>query len=148
MDVIIKIYLGLTFFTLSVIDFKTMRLPNQFTYPLIMTGVIHGCSLGEWRTTGLGLALGVIPFAIIRYLGNHFFKQESLGLGDIKLMAGIGAWFGPIIVGWTLYVGILVAAIPALFIKLFVVDSEKTHLPLGPFLIAGCLIKLSWEALK
>ena len=73
----------------------------------------------------------------IKILGNSMFGTESLGDGDIKLMAVIG-----FAIGWLdSFVTLVFAAVLALVFSIFFLIKHKDHLiPFGPFLIMGALI--------
>ena len=75
----------------AVIDWRERRIPNWLTFSLIVSGMVQsftpfalvspgGSLLGFFTGLGLGLALYLIG---------------AVGGGDLKLLAGIGAWFGP-----------------------------------------------------
>lgn len=71
-------------------DLWTWRVHNLLTIPLLLTGVIyHGVVDGG---VGLGSSLFGVLFAfgalILPYLAG------GMGAGDVKLLAGIGAWVG------------------------------------------------------
>lgn len=75
----------------AVIDGAQLRVPNWLTYHFILLGLVVSALLGGttgllWALagTGLGLALLMPLYAI-----------GGMGAGDVKLLAGIGAWFGP-----------------------------------------------------
>lgn len=85
---------------------------------------------------------GVISFVVmllIKLLGDKMFKKESMGGGDIKLMAIIG-----LILGWELsLVNIFVAAVIALPICFIILYKNADHvIPFGPFLALGSMILL------
>jgi prepilin peptidase CpaA len=72
-------------------DLRTRRIRNWLTFSLIFTGILqsfighNGISPG---TAGLGLLVGfALPLAL--------FALGALGGGDVKLLAGVGAWLGP-----------------------------------------------------
>ncbi len=78
----------------AVVDFRSRRIPNWMTLGLILTGFIQSITDGQLVTPGqsiLGLAVG---FSLLFVL----FALGAVGAGDVKLMAGIGAWLGPILV--------------------------------------------------
>jgi len=74
---------------------------------------------------------------LIKLLGDHLFKRESMGGGDIKLMFLLGYVLG--------YPGALIAIVLGSFIGLpisyFILKTNKSHeIPFGPLLGAGALL--------
>ena len=75
----------------SWIDYKQKRVPNWLNLTLIIAGfVIQGCYFG-WSglTTGMWGLLAGFGLLIVPWM------MHGMGAGDVKLMAAIGAWFGP-----------------------------------------------------
>lgn len=71
-------------------------------------------------------------------------KKEALGGGDVKLMAMIGTFLGPLGVLITTFVGALLGAlIGTLWLKLSG-KGRETPIPFGPFLVVGAYIALFW----
>jgi prepilin peptidase CpaA len=69
------------------------RLHNALTIPLLFTGLLyHAIARGMTGFAGsiLGVLVGAVPLLIP-------YARGGMGAGDIKLMAGVGAWLGP----WT-----------------------------------------------
>jgi prepilin peptidase CpaA len=76
------------------VDWRSRRIPNWMTLGLILTGLFQSLTDGQLVTPGqsmLGLAAG---FSLLFVL----FALGAVGAGDVKLMAGIGAWLGPVLV--------------------------------------------------
>ena len=74
----------------------------------------------------------------------YFYKvirnKEGMGLGDAKLLAVIGFWFGWISIPFVIFISSVVALItvtPSLINKSKKLTSE---IPFGPFIIIGCIV--------
>ena len=84
---------------LSIIDLKVGLLPNVYNAGLALCGIIfHGLtrfSLIGIEDVLLGALAGGGLLYFIRFVGNHLYKQDTLGLGDVKLLAAAGIWLGP-----------------------------------------------------
>ena len=66
-------------------------------------------------------------------------NREGMGLGDAKLLAVIGFWFGWISIPFVIFISSVVALItvtPSLIKKSKKLTSE---IPFGPFIIIGCI---------
>lgn len=77
-----------TLIVAAVIDGLQLKVPNWITYPLVMSGwVVGGLMFG---VTGLGWSLlgTIIGLALLMPL----YAIGGMGAGDVKLLAGIGAW--------------------------------------------------------
>src|SRR5690348_5183239 len=73
------------------IDIRTRRIPNWLSLPFLLSGLLLRAITGGGREllVGLeGLGLAVALFGWI-------WALRGMGLGDIKLAAGAGAWIGP-----------------------------------------------------
>lgn len=72
-------------------DLRSRRIPNWLTFSLVLSGIAQSIAFGAIVSPAgslLGLAVGfAIPFVL--------FAMGALGGGDVKLLAGVGAWFGP-----------------------------------------------------
>ena len=73
----------------------------------------------------------------VKILGNSMFETESMGDGDIKLMAVIGLALGII----NSFIGLFFAAVLGLIFSLIVMSKNKEHIiPFGPFIVMGALL--------
>lgn len=85
---------------LAFIDVTTWLLPNAITWPLIAFGVVMGAlgttPAGSFRSAVYGSGLGFAAFASLHLLGEKMLHREALGLGDVWLLSGVGAWLGPL----------------------------------------------------
>ena len=90
---------------------------------------------------------GFFGYAVI-WLIIFFYKKvrnkEGMGLGDAKLMAVVGFWFGWASIPFTIFISSFVAlvfAIPSLLKKN---KNMTTQIPFGPYIIIGCIIYVSF----
>ena len=125
----------------SGIDLRTRRIPNWLSVPFLFSGMIVPAIAGGWaglRTSSAGFGLAVLLFALPCFL-------RGMGLGDLKLAAGVGAWIGPgqfwlaFIV--TAIVGGLLAVIYTLRHRLLSRGSDPVPLsiPYAPAIAIGTL---------
>jgi leader peptidase (prepilin peptidase)/N-methyltransferase len=121
----------------TVTDLERRIVPNRVIVPALVVALvvqtIRDPSL-EWILSALA-AGGFFFVAALIY-------PAGLGMGDVKLMAFLGAWLG-VPVAVAAFAGALLAMIPALVI-LAVRGSagRKVGIPFAPFLAAGGVVAL------
>ena len=86
---------------------------------------------------------GLFGYSII-WLIIFFYKKvrnkEGMGLGDAKLLAALGFWFGWVCIPFTIFFSSVIALIvvtPSLIKKK---KDMTTQIPFGPYIIIGCVI--------
>lgn len=149
---IITFVLGLLFLSiLFVIDLKHYLLPNIWVLLFAITGLGHHFLI-DWQTlswieslTG-GLFAGGFLLTI-RYFANRYYQDETLGLGDVKLMMAGGLWLGPKTILIAISIGALLGALIGLSLILLhrhqtqeKTSFTKTTFPAGPGFILGLII--------
>ncbi len=76
------------------IDGKELRVPNKITYPMIFAGWIYSMIAyqvsGDGWYVGLGWSLAGTAVGLATLLPAY--SIGGMGAGDVKMMAGIGAW--------------------------------------------------------
>jgi prepilin peptidase CpaA len=75
----------------AVSDWTCRRIPNWITFSLALTGLAHGLAgtaAVDFRAAVLGLLVGFC-------LTFVYFALGAMCAGDVKLLAGVGAWLGP-----------------------------------------------------
>lgn len=134
---------------LSVIDLKTMLLPDRLTIPLLMVMVLYRLFIGTqpWWWYIIGGALGAGSLLLLAWLSPVLFGKEGMGLGDVKLMAGIGVAVGPYGSVLTLFFASLFGIVFGLCYRRLVQrrwpdepDEVNGEFPFGPSLAVGGLV--------
>ncbi len=146
---------------LTLIDLDHMRLPNSIVAALAVLGVV-GVLVAQFSResavpffSGTGIlgspagyaAMGVFigggvsaamagTYALIR-------KTAGLGMGDIKLLAVLGLYFGPYVLMVLMFGSIFGALVGVVSMRLSK-DGGPAKIPLGPFLTAGAVVVALW----
>jgi leader peptidase (prepilin peptidase)/N-methyltransferase len=126
-------------------DLDQRLLPNELTLPVIPVALLFALSGrnplvgGEWV---LAVAAAVLIPAIL-YLPSIPFGAGAFGLGDVKLLVGVGLMVGGERAIGGVLVGLLVAGVVLAALLVTRRISRRSYVPFGPFLIFGAL----WAAL-
>jgi leader peptidase (prepilin peptidase)/N-methyltransferase len=140
------IYVGVVVVLLIVLfatDLDQRLLPDVITLPLVayaLVGFMAG--IGPFVKTpqdllwaavaGLVLPAGLLIVSIP-------FGAGAIGMGDLKLLLGVGLIVGALRIVTTVIVGAVAAAVAILILLAARRISLKSYVPYGPFLIAGAL---------
>jgi leader peptidase (prepilin peptidase)/N-methyltransferase len=135
---------GAWFVTLVVglaIDLDQRLLPDVLTLPVVPLAAVYAVS-GQNPLVGGALLAAVVAAVLIPavlYLPSIPFGAGAFGLGDVKLLAGMGLMLGgERALGATL-VGLLVAGAVLLGLLATRRIGRRSYVPFGPFLILGAL---------
>ncbi len=105
------------------IDGKELRVPNWITFPMVISGLIYTTVVGGWG--GLGFGLWGMTVGLLTLL--PLYAVGGMGAGDVKLMAGIGAWLGATVTWYAFCVSVVVGAIMAVIMVLWRGSWEKHY---------------------
>jgi leader peptidase (prepilin peptidase)/N-methyltransferase len=116
-------------------DLDTQRLPNVITIP----GIVLGLAFGIVTPPGLleslaGAALGGAVLLGIRWGWKRATGVDGMGLGDVKMLAMIGAFLGWRQVWLVLFLASLAGAVVGLALTISRARSMQSRLPFGTFL--------------
>ena len=133
----------------SVIDLDFQIIPDEISLGGLVVGLglsflvpaLHATA-SPWVSLGRSL-VGMLVGGGVLYgtgiLGDILFRKESMGGGDIKLLAMAGSILGWKLVIFTFFIAPMLALIPGLVV-LFV---KRSHvIPYGPFLSLGLVLAL------
>lgn len=121
-------------------DYQTMIIPDSVLIVFSLMIIIIKYFMVGFEGVGIALLHGVVAFIfmlLLKLFGDFLFKRESMGGGDIKLLAVYGLMFGfPMAI-----VSVFIAAIIGLPISLVVVKKNSNpEIPFGPFLAVAAII--------
>jgi len=72
-------------------DLSSHRIPNTLTFSMILVALVLHTWFGHWE--GLAFALSGLIAGLLCFLPFHLFG--TMGAGDVKLLAAVGAIIGP-----------------------------------------------------
>ena len=126
---------------LAMIDLRSRILPNALTLPGLWLGLLIQLH-PDWATVGANQAIlgAVVGYLVPWALGVVFAmagRGGSIGGGDLKLMAMIGAWLGPVPALLALFVASLGSSAfygAGLVLR---IGRRRRQFPFGPWLAAA-----------
>ncbi len=123
------------------IDFDHQILPNAITIPGTVLGLVYAWFRSD--ITFKGCLLGAVLGGGLLYLVSEVYlrlrKHEGMGMGDVKMMAMIGAFVGWKGVLLTLFLGSLSGTLVGILLLALRGGDWKTKLPFGTFLGMGAI---------
>lgn len=127
----------------SVIDLRLMIIPDKLSLPMIFLGLVAASVHPE--LTLLSSLGGILAGGGVLYLLAWLYwlvrKDVGMGMGDVKLLAALGAWLGYQGILPTMFFGSIIGAVFGLTAMLISGKLNlKSALPFGPFLGLGALI--------
>ena len=156
----LSIYLVFTssLIVMSFIDFEHRIIPDVLDCP----GIVLGLALSilhpamhirpqPWDTLFAspviasvadslsGIILGGGLLFMLGILGQAIFKKEAMGLGDVKLLAMIGAFLGWQMVLLTIVISAFVGSVVGIIVKL---RTGGSYIPYGPYLAMGAIVTI------
>lgn len=132
--------------TLAVIDQRVNYLPDQLTLPMMWVGLLFQLNPAT-KTVGienavLGVVFGYLILWVVAYLFLKLRGMEGVGYGDMKLMAVVGAWLGPLSIPLVLFF----ASLLGIAWQLVAIVRKKMHrqdqFAFGPWIVVCSLLYL------
>ena len=138
--------LAFTFIIIYFIDLKHFIIPNILTFPLMVLGFAKSFdpNLNSLFPNYINSLIGgIFGYGIIWSI-IFFYKQiknkEGMGLGDAKLLAVIGFWFGWMAIPFVIFSSSIIAltlVVPSLLNK---TRKFSSQIPFGPYIVVGCIL--------
>ncbi|MDD5482783.1 MAG: prepilin peptidase [Kiritimatiellae bacterium] len=132
------------------IDFDYMIIPDQITIGGIFAGLLisivfpqlHGVNTHaeSFRTAFVGMLIGGMSLWLVGELGRLAFRKEAMGMGDVKLLAALGAFLGWQAVVFTIMIASLAGALAGLAMVLCGRKGMGSKIPFGPYLALAAIV--------
>ena len=110
-----------TLIVAAVIDGLKLKVPNWITFPMILSGWVYSTVAFGWE----GLAASLLGTAVGLGLLLPAYAIGGMGAGDVKLLAGVGAWMGAITTAYAFCLSALVGGVIAVAMVLYRRAWEK-----------------------
>ena len=142
-----SVILGCLLIIVFFVDLRHRIIPDVITLP----GILVGLSLALFSPqltildSFLGRLIGGGAFYLLAILGELLFKKESMGGGDIKLAAMLGAFLGWQKLLLIFFLSALLGSIVGI-LAIYLSSRIKKHrtIPFGPFLALASIAALFW----
>ena len=149
---LLLLILSIFFIIIFFIDLKHFIIPNVLTFPLMIIGFIKSFDpnlnqtiFPNYINSLIGGVFGYLIIWLIIFFYKKVRKKEGMGLGDAKLMAVIGFWFGWISIPFTIFIS---SAVALIFVVPSLINQSRkmsSEIPFGPYIIIGCILYVSFS---
>ena len=143
---VLLMMLSISFLIIFFIDLEHFIIPNVLTFPMMIVGFLKSFDpnlpslFPNYINSLIGGLFGYGVIWSIIYFYKQIRKKEGMGLGDAKLLAVVGFWFGWISIPFVLFLSSVLALLwvaPDLIKK-----SKKltSQIPFGPYIILASIL--------
>ncbi len=136
------------------VDFEHMIIPDRVTIGGIVAGLVlsplipslHGreTALAGFIQAAIGLAAGAGILWAVAVVGKWVFKKDAMGMGDVKLLGGLGALLGWPAVLFTIMVSSVLGSLVGVALVLLHRRGFQSRIPYGPYLAIAAMLWILW----
>jgi leader peptidase (prepilin peptidase)/N-methyltransferase len=138
---VVRLAFACALIVLFAIDLRHRILPNVITLPGIVVGFLASWFLPPgWISSLVGILAGG---GVLLGIAEAYYRvrgQEGLGMGDVKMLAMIGAFLGWPLMVLTLVVASFTGSIVGVGLMVSGRGDMQAALPFGTFLALGALV--------
>lgn len=130
-----------------VIDYRLKIIPNRLNLTIFEVGLVYTFLEGIININIaidmlLGMVAGAGIFLFITLVGGLIAGKEAMGLGDVKLMGGLGLFFGWRTIIIISLIAFLLGAIIGVALMLRKKKKSDEYIPFGPFIVIAAVIAM------
>ena len=144
---LLLLILSIFFIIIFFIDLKHYIIPNELTFPLMAIGFLKSLDPNLNKTifpnyinSLIGGLIGYLIIWFIIFAYKKIRNKDGMGLGDAKLLAVVGFWFGWLSIPFTIFISSFIAlalVVPSVLNKS---RNMSSQIPFGPYIIVGSII--------
>ena len=116
----------LTLVLAAVIDGLKLKVPNWITFPMIISGWVYSAAFSPYAGWE-GLLYSLFGTAVGLALLLPLYAIGGMGAGDVKLLAGVGAWMWATVTLYAFVASALVGGVIAIGMVLWTGTWTKHH---------------------
>lgn len=129
------------------VDVKAQIIPNELNFLGFLVGIVIAyVTLIKDAASGLDLIMGMITgggiFLLIALIALMIYKKEGMGLGDVKLMAVLGLFFGVYDTIQIFILSFAVGALVSILLMIFRIKKSDDYLAFGPFIVIATVVTM------
>jgi leader peptidase (prepilin peptidase)/N-methyltransferase len=142
------------------IDLEHFIIPDSAVYLGVAIGVgkdlwlIHEGTRQLWRTVPftnillpipislIGAAMGALGLLVVAWIAGLAFRQEAMGMGDVFLLAAMGANLTPDLLLLAFFLAVFIGSIIGVLLIALRLKGRRDHVPFGPMLVAGTYLAM------
>lgn len=130
-----------------VIDYRLKIIPNRLNLTIFEVGLVYTFLEGIININIaidmlLGMVAGAGIFLFITLVGGLIAGKEAMGFGDVKLMGGLGLFFGWRTIIIISLIAFLLGAIVGITLMLRKKKKSDEYIPFGPFIVISAVIAM------
>lgn len=117
----------------AVLDYRTRKIPNWLTVPAAVLGLLYS----SFAPNGVGVLFSLAGFAVGFSLLILPWLLGGGGMGDVKLLAALGAWTGPLTILAIFAVAVFFACVLAVGVMASTVMTQGFSTARGRYMNSG-----------
>lgn len=130
-----------------VIDYKQKIIPNRLNLSIFEVGLVFTFIQGVTNVNIaidrlLGMCVGGGIFLFITFVASLITGKEAMGFGDVKLMGGLGLFFGWRTIIIVSLIAFLLGAIIGIILMIAKKKKSEEYMPFGPFIVISTLVAI------